>query len=156
MKLYEISEQIRAIMADAEETGEIDSDRLTGLEMDFSDKCESVAVIIRELSAGADVLKAEIDRLSDRKRALENRAEWLKDYLRTNMEATGEAKIKGRLFTITLGKPSQVVAINGDVPAEYTVTKVTPDKTAIGRALKSGQSVQGAELVEGKAKLLIK
>jgi len=156
MKLYEISESIRALMDQAEETGEIDNDALTALEIDFADKCESVAVVIREFEADAAGYKAEIDRLAERKRSAENRAESLKDYLRTHMEAMGETKVKGNLFSITLGKPSQVVTITGDVPEQYQVIKVTPDKTAIGRDLKSGKAVEGATLTQGKARISIK
>lgn len=156
MKLYEISEEIRALLEGAEKTGEIDHDQLTALEIAFSDKCEAVASVITEIAAESEAYKQEIDRLSIKKRSSDNKIEYLKDYLRTEMTKTGEIKIKGRLFNITLGKPSEIVNITGDVPDKYQVIKVTPDKAAITRALKSGESVQGAELVDGKAKLIIK
>lgn len=152
MKLYEISEQIRELFS----TEELDIERFEALELAFNEKVENACAVIRELEADAAGYKSEIDRLADHKRRAENAAERLKDYIRANMEATGEAKITGKLFTVTLGKPSQVVAITGTVPEQYQVVKVTEDKTAISKALKAGETVEGAQLVDGKAKLIIK
>ena len=152
MKLYELSEQIRELFSNEE----IDVDLLNELEMEFNDKVENICGLIREIEADSSAYKSEIDRLADKKRAADNSVERLKDYIRSNMEATGETKINGRLFNVTLGKPSQVVAIVGQVPEKYHVIKVTEDKTAISKALKAGETVEGAQLVDGKSKLIIK
>ena len=152
MKLYEITHEIRALF----QTEELDIDALDALEMAFSDKVENTCAVIRECELEADGLKQEIDRLTNKKRALDNTAARLKDYIRQNMEANGDAKIKGRLFTVTLGKHSQIVNVTGDVPDEYNRITVAPDKTAITKALKSGVEFEHAVLVDGKAKLIIK
>lgn len=152
MKLYELTNEIRELFS----TEELDVDKLEALEIAFADKVESCCAVIREAEGAAATYKAEIDRLAALKRATENRAEWLKDYVRTCMEGAGETKINGRLFNVTLGKPTPVVSITGTVPEEYQVVKYSDDKTAIGRALKAGEQLPFAELVDGKAKLIIK
>ena len=63
-------------------------------------------MLIREMSLDGEGYKAEIDRLSDLKKSLDNKIESLKDYLRVNMQAADMTKIKGKLFTISLGAPT--------------------------------------------------
>ena len=152
MNLYEIASSIRQLF----ETEELDIDKLDVLEMAFSDKIENICYVIREHSLESEMFQAEIDRLTKRKRALDNTSVRLKDYIRQNMESNQDTKIKGKLFTVTLGKPSQIVSITGELPAEYNRITVAPDKTAITKALKAGVILEHAALVDGKAKLIIK
>ena len=152
MKLYEITQSIRDLFT----TEELDIDELDALEMEFTDKIENICYVIRESELEADGFKQEIDRLANKKRALDNTADRLRDYIRQNMEANGDAKIKGRLFTVTLGKPSQIVNVTGDVPEEYINVTFTTDKNRITKALKAGVIFENACLVDGKAKLIIK
>lgn len=159
MKLYEIAEDIRRAN-DLFESGEMSiedmTDTLEGMEFDFNTKVESTALVIKEYLSTADAIKANIERLTDLKRANENRASYLKEYVRLEMEKAGISKVDGTLAKITLGKPTQVVEITGSVPAEFIVTTEREDKTAIKKALASGDNVPGAELVAGKSKLIIK
>lgn len=152
MKLYEITEQIRELFS----TEEIDVDRLNELEMAFADKIDSCCAILKEYEADAAGYKAEVDRLATLKRTADNRAEWLKDYIRTAMEGAGESKVKTARFNVSLGKPSQTVSITGAVPEQYQVVKVSEDKAALSRDLKAGKEIEGATLVDGKARLMIK
>ena len=48
--------------------------------------------------------------------------------------------------------------MTGELDEKYNVRKMTvsPDKVAIKKALKSGEDVKGAELVDGKVSLIIK
>lgn len=132
------------------------ADTLEGLEHDFNTKVESTALVIKEYSAKAVAIKTQIDALSDLKRVADNNVERLKNYLREEMEKAGIAKVDGTLAKVTLGKPSEVVSITGEVPEEYQKVTVSEDKTKIKAALKAGESVTGAVLTEGKAKILIK
>ena len=57
------------------ETGEIlDSDRLTALQMEREAKLEGVALWVKDLKAEADAVKAEADKLTARKKALESQS----------------------------------------------------------------------------------
>jgi len=156
MKLYELSESIRGVLADAEETGELDYERMVELENSFSDKIQSCAFVMREMEAEKEAFDLLIKELSAKKSAISNKAEGLKDYMRYQMESVGQTKVKGSIYTISLGKPSQSVMITGEVDSDYQVVRVSEDKTAISKALKAGEAVNGAELVDGKARLTIK
>lgn len=162
MKLHQISSKIREIFDAIGEDGEVCEDALNALqqmEVEFSTKVESTAVVISEMIAESEALDSEIKRLQGRKRVRDNNVERLKDHLRHAMQEAGEAKVTGDRYTVTLGKPGVSVAIEGDVPEQYQrvvpETRV-PDKTAISKALKAGETVTGATLVEGKARILIK
>lgn len=118
-----------------------------------------VAAYIRELEADEAGLKSEIDRLSERKRVLVAKIDNLKDYLRQNMMASGKTNIKGKLFSITLGKPSPVLDVFVPVeqlPEQYRVVKVSADNAAIKNAIKAGIEIKGCAITDGKPKLIIK
>lgn len=88
--LYEIDQEILACV-DAE-TGEIlDTERLDALQMEREAKLEGVALWVKDLRAEADAVKAEADKLTARKKALDNKIEGLKTWL---LQALDGGKIK--------------------------------------------------------------
>lgn len=158
MKLYEITEQLRQLMAMDDVPPEQLQDTLDMVNEEFEQKAEQVAAFIRELSLDSDGYKAEIDRLSDRKKSLDNKVESLKDCLRVNMQAADMTKIKGKLFTISLGSPTETVYVADEklLPDDLVCIKREPNKTEIKAQLKSGVDLEGCALVQGKARLMIK
>jgi len=157
MKLYKISDEIRAIMDAADpDTGELmdtQFDNLDALELEFSRKAESVAFIVREQEAEAVAIKAEAKRLTDAARVRANTATRLKAYLLEQLQAQGIQKIKGDILTVRRQNSAASVQINsmGSVPAEYFVT---PDpvlsKALIKDAINDGEDVPGACLVQNE------
>jgi hypothetical protein len=158
MKLYKITEQLRELMAMDDVPAEQLQDTLDLVNEEFEQKAEQVAAFIRELSIDSEGYKAEIERLSDRKKAIDNKVDSMKDYLRVNMQAADMTKIKGKLFTITLGAPTETVYVadSGLLPDDLVYIKREPNKTDIKAQLKSGAEIEGCALVQGKARLTIK
>ena len=158
MKLYEITEQLRQLMAMDDVPPEQLQDTLDMVNDEFEAKAENIAMLIREMTLNAEGYKAEIDRLSDRKKSLDNKVESLKDYLRVNMQAADMTKIKGKLFTISLGAPTETVYVADEklLPDNLVYIKREPNKTEIKAQLKSGADLEGCALVQGKARLTIK
>lgn len=97
MKLYEIAQEYRAF-ADALENGEIPeeaiTDTLEAINSEFSDKIDSIACIVKGLRGEAELIKAEIDSLSARKKRKEREAERLIEYIRMALEAVGKQKFE--------------------------------------------------------------
>ena len=88
--LYEIDQEILACIDD--ETGQIlDTEKLDGLQMERERKLEGVALWVKDLKAEADAVKAEADKLTARKKALDNKIEGLKNWL---LFALGGEKLK--------------------------------------------------------------
>lgn len=103
MKLYEISNQITAFLA-AYEAGEIPeeafADTLEGLEGLLSDKLDDCACAYKGLIAEAKEIKAEETALAARRKAKENEAARLADYIdRCLKDSAGEGVKPARVET---------------------------------------------------------
>ena len=78
--LYEIDQAILDCVD--LETGEIlDPEKLDALQMEREQKLEGVALWIKDLKAEAEAVKAEADKLTARKKAVENKIDGLKQWL---------------------------------------------------------------------------
>ena len=153
MNLFEIDKKIMECVD--EETGEIVNEELLGqLQMDRDKKIENIACWIKNLKAEAEALKTEEDAFVARRKATENKVESLKSYLINYLN--GE-KFKSARAVISFRKMSSVnVTDASKLSSEYLRFKdPEPNKTAIKEAIKAGNTVVGAEIVE-KQSILIK
>lgn len=162
-KLYEITAEAHALEKLAEDydlSPEDIADTLEGIQLEFKDKALQVANFLLNLDPFEQGLDAEIKRLQAKKKALQNRRESVKDYLRENMLASGITKIECPVFTIRIKPAQPVVIVDNEqaLPDEFVSVKtvVAADKNAIKKALKEGLEVAGAHLEDGKAPLEIK
>ena len=167
MKLYEYPQAIANIaeLMESEEFSQSEEVKkaLDDLEMGLKAKAESVARLINELEGDAATVKAELQRLNNIKKRKEAQAEWLKNYLKENLEALAEPdkgyKLDTPFFKFTLSKPSyNKLVLDPDfnldeLPAEYVTTEIKqkPDAKAIKDALKRGEHLAGCMLVESRS-----
>lgn len=80
MTIYEIDEQITSLID--EETGEIkDFEAFEALQMERNDKIDNMAAWVVDLKAQAKAIAEQVKVLQERKKAAENKAESLKNYL---------------------------------------------------------------------------
>lgn len=156
--LYELSQDYRQaldVLTDPENDlpAEVIADTLEGLQGSLEDKAVNLAKFFRNLEAMAGAIKEAEDRMARRRRAIEGRVKWLKDYLRTNMDACGIQKIESPWFVLAIQKNPSAVDVFDEsaVPAEFKeeVVTVRLDKAGIKRALEAGQTVPGAALSRG-------
>jgi hypothetical protein len=78
--LYEIDQDILDCVD--METGEIlDAEKLDALQMEREHKLEGVSLWVKDLTAEANAVKEEADKLTARKRALDNKIQALKSWL---------------------------------------------------------------------------
>lgn len=162
--LYTIAEQFKELAALAETADEDLAialrDTMEGIEGEFQEKGKAIAMITLNIDGDLEAIQSQIDRLTERKRIINNRKESLKEYLRSNMDAAGITKITHPLFTITCGKGKPIVVIDDEkaIPDDFVNVKVTsaPDKAAIAKALKDGREVPGAHSEIGKSSISIK
>ncbi|RVD77059.1 siphovirus Gp157 family protein [Pseudomonas koreensis] len=163
-QLYHITEQYKELVALAETADEDLAvalrDTMEGIEGEFQEKGKAIAMVTLNIDGDLEAIESQIARLTERKRIITNRRESLKEYLRTNMEASGITKIAHPLFTITCGKGKPIVVIDDEkaIPDDYVNVKVTsaPDKAAIAKAIKDGIDVPGAHTETGKSSISIK
>jgi len=109
------------------ETEELDkqliADTLEALEGEIETKADGYAKIIRELEGKAELLKSEIDRLSNRKTAIENNIKSMKEALQNAMYITGKVKFKTNLFNFGIQKnpPKLVIDKPEEIPEEFLI-----------------------------------
>ena len=152
MTIYEINQ---AIMECVDlETGEIiDTEQLDKLTMEREAKLENVACWIKELKAEAEALKAEKMAFAKRQQVAENKMESLKKYLAYALD--GQA-FKTTRASVTFRKSQSVeIADIYKLDENYLRYKEPEaDKTAIKEAIKAGQTVAGATLVENTSVII--
>ena len=125
---------------------------LDNLNMKFVDKVTNIVKFVKNLEAQRDAVACEAKRLSDRKKAMDNRIDWLKNYVKTAMQATQSEKIKYALFTIYVGQsqPSVEVLKIDEVEEQFIRIKKEVDKTKILEQVKStGVIPAGVNIVQG-------
>jgi hypothetical protein len=129
------------------------NDTLEALTGELEDKAVNVAKFLRNMEAAAEAIKQAEDAMAKRRKALESRVKWIKDYLKCGMEQTGITKIECPYFKLAIqNNPAAVNVLDESlIPDQFKeqviVWKI--DKTAIKEAIKSGVAVPGAELVSG-------
>jgi phage host-nuclease inhibitor protein Gam len=158
MKLYEIAHELNqaielynSVETD-EQLAELEK-TLSDLSLSFQDKVVGVALYILNTEADSVAVKAEIDRLATLKNRADKKAEWLRNYLKANMEATGNLEVDGTKVKIKIRKNPPAVTVEDEfaVPDTYKRTKtiVEIDKTAIKEAHKAGVGVAGTKVTQG-------
>lgn len=159
-KLTEQQKELQEIAGNSDLPIEAFADTFDALEGQFNDKAVSVIHVVKNMDSDVEAIDAEIKRLADRKKAIKNKQESIREYLRTNMEANEITKIECPLFTITLAKGRDVVVIEDEhiIPDDLVdVSVVTkPNKAEILRLLKADKLVPGARIEKSKTSLRIK
>lgn len=163
--LYELSEQYRSVIANLE-SEEITEDllkaKLAEVTTQLNDKAESIGKLVMELEADNTAIETEINRLANRKRITQNKIDWLKSYVLSEMLASGIEKIPGQILTISIQKnpPSCNIIDTSLLPLEYI--RIIPeqkqaDKVKILANFKAtGEIPAGAEIITDKKSLRIK
>ena len=152
MTIYDIDQRILELVD--LETGELlDFDAFADLQMEREQKIESMALWVKELSATASAIKAEVDTLMERKKAAERRCESLKRYLAEILQgekfSTPRCAVSFRKSTsVQVDDTEKLVRWleqNGlDDCVKYKEPEVS--KEEVGRLLKSGMPVPFAHL----------
>lgn len=135
------------------------NDTLEGLGGELEDKAVNVAKFLRNLEITAEAIKTAEEAMAKRRKALESRVKGMRNYLKINMEACGISKIECPFFKLSIQKNPDAVNIIDEaaIPEQFKEKVVTWNisKTEIKEAIKNGQAVPGAELVNG-TRLVIK
>jgi len=162
MRLYEINEEIERILTEGidPETGEltVDAEALNALQMERDAKLENIALYWKDLTSDAAALKAEIETLTERKRAAERKAERIKDYLGYALEGgkfqTARVACSFRTASaVEIGPEFMPWAQQHDEYLRYKEPEI--NKKAVADAIRRGEVIPGAEIVTRQS-LMIK
>lgn len=140
MNLYDLTGEVLQLQELLESDEVVDTellkDVLADTTEDYEIKLEAYAKVIKNLTATVDAIKFEVDRLTTRKKALENNITALKTRMYESMKATGTTKVKGDIFTISIQKNGGRIPVIVDVdtsalPDELVKIEEKPDIDAI-------------------------
>ena len=152
MTLYEIDNAILECVDG--ETGEIiDFERLEELGLQRDLKIENIALWFKNLRAEAEALKKEIDELTKRKKEAENKMEQLSAKL---YEALDGNKFKTPKVSVSYRNSKAVevdddfirFAMDNNLDDLLRYELPEPNKSAISEALKNGEVIPHAELIQ--------
>ena len=156
--LYELAADYRAAadtLADLDLDPQTVADTLEGLAGDLEIKAQNVAMFARNLDATAAAIKAAEAGMAARRKAIENRAASLRDYILRNMQHAGIQSIECAYFKLSQRENPPAVVIDAVdlIPAAFMVQPdpppPSPDKKAIAAAIKAGCDIPGAHIERG-------
>lgn len=162
MTLYELGSEYQELLSlidNGEIPEEAIADTLEALQGELRDKIDNIACVIKNLKVEADAIKAEAKNLTERAKAKEKRADWLKKYLSATMQQSGIDKIETERNVIKFGKSSVVEISDGFIEwaKEHsedllrTKVEVEADKVALKAAIQNGSVPEElAKIVEKK------
>lgn len=128
--------------------------------MASEEKVDRFNAFLSHLEAIQEQAANEVERLCARKARIMRIQERLESYAVRALEAGGMKQLEGRTSALSLRKNPATVAIldQTQIPQSlmrsYQPPPSVPDKTAIAKLLKAGETVPGAELRPGKNRLV--
>lgn len=164
MHLFELNEKFDAIVAMIEDDDNgIDEqvliDTLESIELDRDLKLDNLATLIERNNAYINAYAENQKKLQAAKKQLQTANDRFQWYMTQTMDHAGmkELKTENHMLRPRNYNASVVVDDTSVIPDRYMVTKttVTPNKTAIRKALKAGEEVPGVH-VEPTRKTVIK
>ena len=165
MQLYKLTEATQKVSALLDEGVPFEQleETLKELDCDFQEKAKNILFAIANLEAEAGMADVEIKRLNARKTTKANQVSKLREYLLFNMQETKTAKVDNGVMAASIRKGAPVLVISDEslIPVEFKniKTSVATDKKGLLKALKElkeGETIEGAEVGEGKPSLQIK
>lgn len=142
-------------------------DTLTGIEGEFDEKAESIAIYYKQLLAEAKMLKAEKAAIAKRQSQKEKQAESLKTYLFKSMQALGRQKIDMPRAVMSLKKNAPSLVVDDEISfvewaeehnldhlLKYNMPEVK--KNDVKALCKKGEEIPFVHIMEAKQSLSIK
>lgn len=153
MNLYNLTtqaKQIALLLEEGEFTPEIEQD-LAITQEQLQEKSLQYTYVIKNFEADSQAIDNEIKRLKAMKESKDNAIDKMKEAVKNAMLASGIDKIESSLFKLSLRRSEAVEVVSIDQLPESLVTvkkTVSADKVKIKEAIKSGEVVPGAVIIE--------
>ena len=167
VKLYELTERYNTIREmldrDTQEiTREEINESLSSIEDDIRIKVGNIGKLVLELKSDIVAIKAEEDRLTQRRQSYVNKMEWLKLYLLAEMTKTNILRVKEDVVSVSVqdNPPSCEVVDLEQIPEQFI--RVIPEqheadrKAIIEHFKETGEIVSGVDLILNKKHVVIR
>lgn len=155
--LYTLTEDYQKIMEMAMDP-EADEEAVQGtmdmIKDELGDKVDGYGKVIRSMEAQSAAVDAEIKRLQDRKRVIDNGVGRLKDRLQAALEVLPEKKAAGMLFKFWIQKSPKAVKYTtkdpAQIPEEFIVNEPKINTAKVKEALTNGFELPFAHFEQGE------
>lgn len=146
MNLYNLTAdylKLQSMLEDPEVDQQAVADTIEAMDYAIEEKADGYVRVIKNLQGSVDAIKLEIDRLTVKKKHLDDSIQRLKTNLQESMVAMDKRKIKTDLFQISIqkngGKAPVIVDVpTEDLPDEFVIITEKPDLKALAVYLESG------------------
>lgn len=164
MNIYDLTAdflQLQEMLEDPDvDSAEIES-LMAELDLEIEKKADGYAKVIRNMEGSLAAVKAEQQKLTEKKNLLESGIKRLKDDLQAAMTATGKRKFKTDLFSFNIQRNGGADPVVLDVPTEelpddLVVVTEKPDLKAIAAYIKETGDITFAHFGERGESLRIK
>ena len=152
MKLYEITGVLKQL--EDEDDIQVVEDTKELLKYEIESKSDNIGKFISNISSQCDSIKAEEKRLAEKRKALENKEKWLREYIKNFMVENDIKKIETTThkFSISNSQGKLIVENEDLVDMKYKI--IVPehyeiDNEKLKTALKNGEEVNGAKIEKG-------
>ena len=155
MNIYELTQayaQVQELLNESDDTSIIDT--LDSLDSAIDDKVENTVRVLKNLQAQADGIKNEVDRLNARRKVINNNIDAIKERLTFALEQVGKKSVDTGLFKVAVRENAGSVKILEEdaIPQKFVKpVKLEFDKTAIKKAIASGEVVHGVVIEKSKS-----
>jgi hypothetical protein len=130
-------------------------DTMEAIDATIDDKLINVGKFVLSIENQAEGIKEAEKRMEARRKALENKAEWLREYMKASMENTGKTKLSAPDIALSLAKLPPIVFIDDIalIPPEFFEPQ--PPKL-LKTAIKQAGGCPGARIESAGYRLSIK
>lgn len=150
--LYQLNNayaQLQQMIEDGQEGLE---DTLASITDAVEEKLEAYAMVIKNIESDVEGIKSEEKRLAERRKIMENGITRMKQAIAETLQGSGQDKVKTEKFTFSFRKSSKVEVSDIDsLPQEYVKVERTISRSELAKALKAGEQIEGAQLVENQS-----
>jgi hypothetical protein len=151
--LYALTNDFNNLM-ELEDDEEITTALVAIISGEIEARAENVCKFIKMLDGTAEQFKAEEERIKQARKALENKAERVRDYMKGALLNANIDKVTAGTFKVSVGPSPGSVAIDdlASIPPQFITVipeQYAPDKNAIKAAIKAGEEVPGAHIEAG-------
>lgn len=157
MKLYELSDAYRELLDRDDLDPQAVVDTLDAIKDEIETKADNIASLIDELQSSAERKKAKAKDWNESAKADLQRAQWLKQYLTSELDNAGIKKVEtdNHLLSVRNFKASTVIDDEDKIPDQYRNYAKYEGmydvmKQDVYTALKDGKDVPGAHLKQNR------
>jgi hypothetical protein len=154
--LYELMGDFEALQSAMDNEGVSDEELTTLLDAvdeakgSLRDKLDNICRLLRNVDGDVDKFKNEERRIGARRKAMENKKERVREWVKSTMDVLAVDKMKTDIFEVSIvaGAERVIVVDEEKVPEEYLRVKTTVDIAKVKQAYKQdGEIVPGCDIV---------